>query len=113
MTTLKKVYYGAAATLIGMFLPAICMAQEAEGGGGEGFSSTSLIALASAFAISIAALGGALAQGRAAASAFESMARNPGVQPKIFTSMILGLAFIESLVIYALLIAFLLVFKVK
>lgn len=109
---IKKMYYGAAVTLFGLLVPFICLAQEAEGEAGGGLSGTQLIAIASAIAISIAACGGAIGQGRAAASAFESMARNPGVQPKIFTSMILGLAFIESLVIYALLIAILLVLKV-
>ena len=63
-------------------------------------------AIAAALAISVAAFGGALAQGRASAAALEGIARNPGASGKIFTPMILGLALIESLVIYALLIAF-------
>lgn len=66
---------------------------------------------AGAFAISIAAFGGALAQGRAAAAALEGIARNPGAAGKLFTPMILGLALIESLVIYALIIAFQIVGK--
>ena len=63
-------------------------------------------AFAAAFAISVAAFGGALAQGRAAAAALEGIARNPGASGAIFTPMIISLALIESLVIYALLIAF-------
>ena len=63
-------------------------------------------AIAAALAISVAAFGGALAQGRAAAAALEGIARNPGSSGQIFTPLILGLALIESLVIYALLIAF-------
>jgi F-type H+-transporting ATPase subunit c len=63
-------------------------------------------AFAAAFAISVAAFGGAIAQGRAAAAALEGIARNPGARGDIFTPMILALALIESLVIYALLIAF-------
>ena len=59
-------------------------------------------AIAAGFAISIAALGGALGQGRAAAAALEGIARNPNASGKIFVPMILGLALIESLVIYAL-----------
>ena len=70
------------------------------------------VAFAAAFAISIAAFGGALGQGKAAAAALEGIARNPGAQNKIFTPMILGLALIESLVIYALIIAFLLQGKI-
>jgi F-type H+-transporting ATPase subunit c len=40
------------------------------------------------------------------------MARNPGIQPKLFTAIILALALIESLVLYALLIAFMLLGKI-
>ena len=69
------------------------------------------VALASGLGIAIAAFGGALAQGKAAAAALEGIARNPGAAQKLFTPLILGLALIESLVIYSLLISFLLVFK--
>lgn len=71
-------------------------------------SANAWIAMAAAIAIAIAALGGALGQSRAAAAALEGIARNPGAADKLFTPMILGLALIESLVIYALIIAFLL-----
>ena len=60
----------------------------------------------------IAALGGGIGQGLASASALEGISRNPGASDKIFVPMIIGLALIESLVIYALLIAFLLYGKV-
>lgn len=62
-------------------------------------------ALAAGLAIGIAAFGGGLGQGRAAAAALEGIARNPNASGKLFTPMILGLALIESLVIYALVIA--------
>ena len=52
----------------------------------------------------VAVLGGALGQGKAAAAAFEAIARNP--KADIFVPFILGLALIESLVIYALVVAF-------
>ena len=61
--------------------------------------------------LGIAALGGALGQGRAAATALEGIARNPGAADKLQGPMILGLALIESLVIYALIIALLVVTK--
>lgn len=61
--------------------------------------------LAAGLAIAIAALGGALGQGRASATALEGIARNPAASDKIFTPMIIGLALIESLVIYALIIS--------
>jgi F-type H+-transporting ATPase subunit c len=60
------------------------------------------------FAIAIAALGGTLAQGRATAAALEGISRNPGASAKIQTPMILGLALIESLVLFAFVVAFLL-----
>ncbi len=65
------------------------------------------------FAIAIAALGGTLAQGRATASALEGISRNPGASAKIQTPMILGLALIESLVLFAFVIAFLLQGQIK
>jgi len=65
--------------------------------------------LAAAFAIGVAASFGALGQAKAAAAALEGIARNPNASGKIFTPMILALALIESLVIYALIIAFSLV----
>ncbi|MEZ4288703.1 MAG: ATP synthase F0 subunit C [Polyangiales bacterium] len=63
-------------------------------------------AMAAAFAIGVAAFGGALGQGKAAATALDGIARNPNAAGKMFVPLILGLALIESLVIYALVIAF-------
>ncbi|HEX9879880.1 MAG TPA: ATP synthase F0 subunit C [Candidatus Binatia bacterium] len=70
------------------------------------------IALASGLAIAIAAFGAALGQGKLAATAMESIGRNPNAADKLFTPLLLGLAFIEALAIYALLIAFLLQLKI-
>jgi len=66
------------------------------------------IAIGTGLAIGLAALGGTLGQGRAAAAALDGIARNPGSSDKVFTPFILGLVLMESLVIFALLIAFLL-----
>ena len=77
-----------------------------------GAGSGAAAAIAAGLAIGLAAFGGSLGQGKAAAAALEGIARNPGAQNKIFTPMILGLALIESLVIYALIIAFLLLGKI-
>ncbi len=60
-----------------------------------------------AFAIGIAAAFGALGQARGLAAACEAIGRNPGAVGPIRITMIIGLALIESLVIYALIIAFL------
>ncbi len=48
-----------------------------------------------------------LGQGKATASAVEALARNPGARPGIFTFLILGLAFIESLTLFTLAIIYL------
>lgn len=66
--------------------------------------------LAIGFGVPIAAIGGALGQGKAAGSALEGIARQPEAAGKIQTAMIIGLALIESLVIYALLISLILLF---
>ncbi len=50
-----------------------------------------------------------LGQGRATASAAEALARNPGARPGIFTFLILGLAFIESLALFTFVIIFIVV----
>ena len=62
------------------------------------------------FALALAALGAALGQGRAVASAAEAIARNPGAAGEIRGALILGLVLIESLVIYVLLISLILFF---
>jgi len=63
--------------------------------------------LGAAFAIAFAAAFGALGQGKGLAAAVEAIGRNPGAVGPIRITMIIGLALIESLVIYALIIAFL------
>lgn len=71
-----------------------------------GASWKGMVGMGAGLAIGVAALGGALGQGRAAAAALEGIARNPQAAGKLFTPMIIGLALIESLVIYALVIGF-------
>ena len=73
---------------------------------GSAMDVDSVKALASAFCIALAACGGAYAQGKAASVTFEGIARNPSAADKLFTPMIIALALIESLVIYAFVIAF-------
>jgi len=65
-----------------------------------------LLALAVGLGLPIAVIGAGLGQGKAAASAFEAMARQPGVAGQIRTNLIISLALIESLVIYALVMFF-------
>lgn len=83
-----------------MTMPAMAQEDAGVGGGQMAFGM-----LGAAFAIGIAAAGGAIGQAKAVASACSAMARNPGSAPNIRFVLILGLALIESLVLYALLIA--------
>jgi F-type H+-transporting ATPase subunit c len=65
-----------------------------------------LKALAAGVGFAIAVFGGAIGQSRIGAAACEGAARNPGAAGRIQTMMILGLALIESLVLFALVIVF-------
>ncbi len=89
-----------------LFAPGVFAAEE-----GLGAQAKSLIGLACGLAIGIAAMGGGIGQGIAISKGLEGIARNPEAQPKIFIPMIVGLALIESLVIYALVISILLYVK--
>ena len=74
---------------------------------GDNASSVSKYrALAAGVGFAIAVFGGAIGQSRIGASACEGAARNPGAAGRIQTMMILGLALIESLVLFALLVIF-------
>ena len=98
---------GFCTAIVAIALPAVAFAEEGAKLGPAGWATLG-IALAAGLSIGLAALGGGLGQGRAAAAALEGIARNPAASGKIFTPMIICLALIESLVIYALVIAFLL-----
>lgn len=78
---------------------------------GDGLSTGfGLTAIGMALGIGLAAAGCGLGQGLAVKSACEGTARNPEASGKISQSLILGLAFIESLCIYALLVDLILLF---
>jgi len=93
------------------FIALPAFAQDAAADAATKTGDAGWIAIAAGLAIGIAAFGGSLGQGRAAAAALEGIARNPGAAGKIQGPMILGLALIESLVIYAFVIAILLTLK--
>jgi len=101
MSRMNKLLVPVAAFAFALLSSSAAFAQDrmADGSGG-------LLGLAAALAIGLAAFGGALGQGRAAAAALDGIARNPQASGKIFVPMIVALALIESLVIYGLLIAF-------
>ena len=73
-------------------------------------SATGMKAVASAIAVGLAAAGGAVAMGLSAGKAVESIARQPEAESKIRTTLMLGLVFIETAIIYALLVVILIIF---
>ncbi|HSL99168.1 MAG: ATP synthase F0 subunit C [Candidatus Deferrimicrobiaceae bacterium] len=107
----RKVSFTFLLALLFVAVAAVAFAAEEGAAAGMSDSVKTFIALAAGFGIAIASFGGALGQGRAIAAGLEGIARNPSAQPKIFIPMIVGLALIESLVIYSLVIAFILVGK--
>jgi F-type H+-transporting ATPase subunit c len=99
-------------TVVASVLVSSSFALAAETAGAADSSAKAMIALAAGLAIGIGALGAALGQGRMAAAAMESIGRNPNAADKIQLPMILGLAFIEALALYAFVIAFFLQGKI-
>ncbi len=87
-----------------LFMSVPALAQDGDGGWGMGLKY-----LAAGLAIGLAVIGGAAGQGRAAASAYEGVGRNPQSADKLFTPLLLGLALIEFQTIMAFIIAILLV----
>jgi F-type H+-transporting ATPase subunit c len=75
----------------------------AEGGASAG---TNWVAITSGFAMAIASSICGLGQAKATAAAAEGLARNPAARPGIQLALILGLALIESLALYTLVIIF-------
>ena len=95
----RAVYFVMAILVMCMAVAPAAFAQGADqaGGGGKG-----LAAIAVAFGMGIAAFGCGLGQGRIASAACEGMARNPGAAGPIRAAMILGLVFVETLVLFTL-----------
>lgn len=67
-------------------------------------------AMSAAIVVGLAATGGAIGMGWAISKAVEGIARQPEAQGKIQSTMMLGLVFIETAIIYALVIAILIIF---
>jgi F-type H+-transporting ATPase subunit c len=68
------------------------------------------VGMAAAIGMAIASFGTGLGQGNAVRGAVEGIARNPGASGKILSTLLIGLAMIESLAIYTLVIALILLF---
>ncbi len=99
-----------ALALIWVFAP-LCFAEEAAAAGkGSNVFYYAMAALAAGLGVGIGALGCGLGQGIATSKACEGIARNPGAAGKIQVNLIIGLAMVESLTIYALVIALIILF---
>lgn len=70
-----------------------------------------LVAIGAALSVSIAAVGAGIGQGLAAGKAFEAIARQPETAGTVRTLLFVALAFMETLTIYGLVIALMLVSK--
>ena len=106
----QKIYIGLSLTSL-YFLPAIVWAAETEADAADS-TVKGYYALGAGLAIAIAALGGALGQGRVGAAAMEGIARNPQAQKVMFIPMIIVLALIESFVIFSFAVAMILAGKI-
>ena len=80
-----------------------------EGGKGDPIALAAIM-IAAGLAIGLAALGTGIGQGHAIKGATEGVSRNPGASGKILTTMLIGLAMVESLAIYALVVSLILLF---
>ena len=98
----------AAVTTVVVAAVTITPALAQDGLGGEGGTGTTpWKAIGYFLAVALAAVAGTTAQSKAASAALEGIARNPSAADKIMTPMILGLALMESLVIFTLISVFL------
>jgi F-type H+-transporting ATPase subunit c len=108
---MKKVLSIIALSLIAlaMLAPAVLAAEEGEVSEAK-LGYYSYAALGCGLAIGLAALGTGVGMGTGLSRACEGVARNPGVSGKIMTTLIVGLALIESLAIYALVVVLIILF---
>ena len=88
-------------TLIAVVLPGIALAEGAGGNPGPGIGA--------GLAVGLAGLGCGIGQGLTAGNTTAGIARNPGAAGAMFTNFILGMVLIESIAIYGLVIAFMLI----
>jgi len=107
---MKRTFKALSVMVATMLTGAIAFAEEGVVAAATG--STGYLALAAGFGLALAVIGGAMAQGKIGAAAMEGIARNPNAQKNMFIPMILGLALVESLVIYMLVISFILQGKI-
>src|SRR2546427_8201806 len=103
---------GTTLVAVGSLLASNPALAEVAGEGGGGLWWRGLVALAGGLGLGMAAFGAGLGQGRATAAAMESIGRNPNSADRIFTPLIVGLALMEALALYAFVIAIFMYTKV-
>ncbi len=89
-----------------LMLAAPAFAEEGGAAAAAGLGKDALGVLAAGFSMAFASAICGLAQGKAISAACEGSARNPGMADKLQIMMIIGLAFIESLALYTMVIIF-------
>lgn len=101
---MRKLFLIALTTVALMGMASVAFAADVDPG------TISMIAMATALGMAIAAFGCGIAQGLGLKAACEGTARNPEASGKITVTLLLGMAFIESLAIYALVVNLILLF---
>jgi F-type H+-transporting ATPase subunit c len=104
----KLAWLGLAVVVLLVVLSSVAQAAEVVKKSDAELRYFGIVAASAAFGLAIAAIGGAFSQARGIRSALEGIARNPGASGPITTTMIIGLALIESLVIYVLVVCLIL-----
>ena len=97
-------------TTIAVFMTMTLPVLAAEETQAAGDSLVSAKAMAAAITVGLAAAAGAIGMGLAVAKSVEAISRQPEAESKIRTTLMLGLVFVETAIIYALVIAILLIF---
>lgn len=100
--TKRMLWFFVALVSVLVFVPAVL----AQTGGAAAAPAYDWIDVAAALGLGLAAMGCGIGQGRATAAACEGTARNPGASGPIRIAFIVGIAFIESLTLYALVVVF-------
>jgi len=100
--------------LVTLLWASLALAAEPAAAGGASSAGLgtffSYAVMAAGFGIGIAAFGTGIGQGLAVKSSVEGIARNPEASGKITVTMLIGLAMIESLCIYALVVALIILY---
>ena len=112
---LKKTFFLASILMLALALAVPAFAASDSGPEGDAAmvqedNTIGLRAIAAGIAVGVAAAGGAVGMGLATAKSTESIARQPEAEGKVRTTLMLGLVFIETAIIYALLVVILIIF---